>query len=135
MTVAEASAAVAYALGGLLLLGEASVHAEQFVTLFSGVPWIGPLFIANAVACVVTFAGLAVPRGRRLAALAGAGISVVALVSLVVSYGRGLFGWQEIGFRTEIALALVTEAGAVAALSAALALPVAARSHDFNHST
>jgi hypothetical protein len=30
-----------------------------------------------------------------------------------MSYGHGLFGWQEAGFRTSVALALVTEIGAV----------------------
>jgi hypothetical protein len=118
----------AYALGAVLLAGEAAVHAEQFYALFNGVAWIGPLFIANAVACMVAVAGLAVSRTRRLAAVAGVVISAVALVSLVVSYGQGLFGWQEAGFRPEVALILIAEGGAVIALSAALALPVAGRS-------
>jgi hypothetical protein len=39
---------------------------------------------------------------------------------LVVSYGRGLFGWQEAGFRTPVAFAVITEVGAVILLSMAL---------------
>jgi hypothetical protein len=49
-------------------------------------------------------------------------VSAVALGSLVVSYGQGLFGWQEVGFRTPVALAAITEVGALITLSTALAL-------------
>jgi len=124
----NAAAPAAYALGALLLVGEGAVHVQQFVAEFSGVRWIGPLFLANAAAVLVTIAGLTWPRTRRLAALAGVVISAVALGSLVVSYGTGLFGWQEAGFRTPVALAMITEAGAVILLAAALTLdPGAAR--------
>ncbi len=119
--------AAAYAAGALLLAAEAAVHAEQFVSAFNGVAWIGPLFVANAAACVVAIAGMFYARTRRLAGLAGVVISTVALLSLVVSYGQGLFGWQEGGFRTEVAIAAFTEAGAVIALSTALALSSASR--------
>ena len=57
-----------------------------------------------------------------LAALAGVVISAVALASLVVSYGTGLFGWQEAGFRTPVELAMITEVGAVILLATALTL-------------
>jgi hypothetical protein len=113
---------VAYMAGALLLAAEGATHAEQFAASFSGVAWIGPLFIANAVACVAVIAGLFYTRTRQLAALAGVVISVGALLSLVVSYGQGLFGWQEGGFRPEVAVAALSEAGAVIVLSAALAL-------------
>ena len=84
--------------------------------------WIGPLFLANAAALVVTIAGLAQPRTRQFAALAGVVISALALASLVISYGNGLFGWQEAGFRTPVALAMIIEAGAVILLATALTL-------------
>jgi hypothetical protein len=111
-----------YAAGALLLATEGAVHAEQFVSAFSGVTWIGPLFLANAAACVVAIAGLVYARTRQLAGLAGVVISAAALLSLVISYGQGLFGWQEAGLRPEVAIAALTEAGAVIALSTALAL-------------
>jgi hypothetical protein len=116
----EAIVPAAYALGALSLAGDAAVHVQQFVDLFHDVRWIGPLFLANAVAIVVVIAGLALPRTRQLAALAGVVISAIALGSLVVSYGQGLFGWQEAGFRTPVAVAVITEVGAVVLLSAAL---------------
>jgi hypothetical protein len=125
-TAAGAAAVPAtYAIAALLLVGEATVHVQQYFWLFHRVSWIGPLFLANAAACLVTIAGLAYPRTRPLAALAGVVISAVALLSLVVSYGTGLFGWQEVGFRTPIALAAIFEAGAVVFLSAALASRIA----------
>ena len=115
----------AYALGALLLAGEAAVHVQQYASSFHEVRWIGPLFLANAAASVTAIAGLAYPSTRRLAALAGVVISAVALASLVVSYGHGLFGWQEFGFRTPIALAVITEVGSVVLLSTALAVRAA----------
>ena len=118
----DAAAPAAYALGALLLAGEAAAHVQQFVSEFHDVRWIGPLFLANAAAVVVTIAGLTQPRARRLAELAGIVISAVAHGSLIVSYGQGLFGWQEAGFRTPVALAMITEAGAVILLATALTL-------------
>ena len=118
----DAAVPAAYALGALLLAGEAAVHVQQFVAVFHTVRWIGPLFLANAVAIAVTIAGMIQPRTRRVGALAGVVISVVALSIKKISYGRGLFGWQEGGFRTPVALALATEVGAVILLAMALML-------------
>ncbi len=110
-----------YALGAVMLAVEAAVHVQQFVSLFHAVRWIGPLFLANAAASLLAAAGLAHDRTRPLAALAGIAISAFALGSLVLSYGTGLFGWMEGGWRTPIALALVSELGVVLTLAAALA--------------
>jgi hypothetical protein len=107
--------------GALALAGEAAVHVQQYLALFHDVRWIGPLFLANAVACAVVIAGLGHRRMRDLAALAGVGISAVALASLIVSYGEGLFGWQEAGFRPIVELTVIFELAAVVLLSAALA--------------
>lgn len=119
----------AYALGGLALAGEAVVHVQQFFSLYHEIRWIGPLFLANAAACVVLIAGLAYPRTRALAALAGVVTSVLALGGLIISYGNGLFGWQEVGFATAIELVLIFELAAVILLSAALAGAAALRGH------
>ena len=110
-----------YALGGVLLAAEAAVHVQQFVSLFHAVRWIGPLFLANAAACLLAAAGLTNERTRPVAALAGIAISACALGSLVLSYGTGLFGWMEAGWRTAIALAVASELGAVLTLAAGLA--------------
>ncbi len=120
-SVTQTLAVSAYALGGASLAGEAIVHLQQYFDLFHQVRWIGPLFLCNAVACLAAVAGLALPQTRRPAALTGIVISVVALGSLVISYGHGLFGWQEAGLRTPIVLVLVFEVAAVVFLAAGLA--------------
>jgi hypothetical protein len=117
----------AYALGAVLLAGEAAVHIQQYASFIHEIRWIGPLFLANAVASIATIAGIAYPRTRQLAALAGVVISIVALASLVISYGNGLFGWQEVGWRTAVSLAVISETGTVILLAAALAAPAALR--------
>ena len=107
--------------GALALAGEAAVHVQQYFALFHDIRWIGPLFLANAAACALAIAGLTRSQTRDLAALAGVAISAVALTGLIVSYGQGLFGWQEGGFRPIIQLTVIFELGAVVLLSAALA--------------
>ena len=61
----------AYAFGAILLAGEAAVHLQQYVSSFHEVPWIGPLFLANAAASAAAIAGLAYPGTRQLASRAG----------------------------------------------------------------
>jgi hypothetical protein len=121
-SVLEAIASAAFALGALMLAGEAAVHIQQYVEIFHEVNVIGPLFLANAAASLAAVVGLAYRRTRQPAALAGVGISVIALGSLVVSYGQGLFGWHEAGLRSPVAVAAIAEVGAVILLSTALAL-------------
>jgi hypothetical protein len=74
---------------------------------------------------VVVIVGLAFRRWHPLAALGGVAIAAGALGGLAVSYGQGLFGWQEVGFDTPIELAVITELGTVIALAAALAADTA----------
>ena len=111
----------AYALGALALAGEAAVHIQQYVVIFHEVNWIGPLFLANAAVSVAAILGLAYGRTRRFAALVGIVVSVLALGSLIVSYGQGLFVWHEAGFRTPVALVTIAEVAAVLLLSVAIA--------------
>jgi hypothetical protein len=117
----DAAASAAYGLGAVALAAEAAVHVQQFISLFDGVRWIGPLFIVNAAAIVAVLAGLAFARTRVLAALAGIAISAVALGSLAISYGAGLFGWQEAGLRDPTAIAIAAEVTAIVLLAGGLA--------------
>jgi hypothetical protein len=121
-TRAQALLVLAYSAGAAALAGEGAVHVEQYVTLVQPVPWLGPLFLTNAAACAATIAGLAFRPTRQLASLGGVVISALALGGLVVSYGQGLFGWHEVGFRTSIAVAVITAVAATIALTFALAL-------------
>jgi hypothetical protein len=121
-TRAEALLILAYSTGAAALAGEGAVHIQQYVALVHPVPWIGPLFLANAAACAAAVVGLAFRPTRQLAALGGVVVSALALGGLVVSYGDGLFGWREVGFRTSIAVAVITAVVATIALTFALAL-------------
>jgi hypothetical protein len=124
-TRAQALLALVYSLGAAALAGVGAVHVSEYVTTMHSVRWIGPLFIANAAACAVTIVGLAVRPTRQLAATGGVLISALTLAGLVVSYGEGLFGWHEAGFRTAIALDVITTVVATIALTAALAISAA----------
>jgi hypothetical protein len=125
----EAATVTAYALGAILLAGQAAVHVQQYFALYHEVRWIGPLFLADGIVSAVVIAGLAFRRWQPLAALAGVVIAVGALGGLAVSYGRGLFGWQEAGFATPIKLAVVCEVGAAFFLAAGPALELASATH------
>jgi hypothetical protein len=120
----------AYVLGAVALAGEAAVHIQQYEAVVHSVRGLGPLFLLNAAASIAAIAGLVFTRTRRLAAFTGVATSAVALAALVVSYGRGLFGWFETGFRTPVELAVVTELGAVILLSVALTATLLERSVD-----
>jgi hypothetical protein len=78
--------------------------------------------MSNAAACAVTIVGLACRPTRQAAALGEVVVSALALGGLVVSYGQGLFGWQEVGFGACIAVAVITAVVATIALTLALAL-------------
>src|SRR4051794_24222466 len=119
-------------LGALAVLVTGVVHLQQYYdSSYSALPTIGTLFFLNFVAAVVIAAGLIAPLGRlagRYAdavrgvfALGGIALAVLALVSLFISEGSGLFGFKEYGYRTVIVLAIVAEAAAALFLTVFLA--------------
>jgi hypothetical protein len=117
-------ARVALYLGALAVLATGIAHVQQFYADdYSSVPTIGTLFYLNFVSAVVIAAGLVAPLGRiagRYAgtirdafAIAGIALGALSLVALFVSESSGLFGFQEHGYRTPIALAIVFEVAAI----------------------
>jgi hypothetical protein len=128
----SAIARVALYLGALAVLATGIAHVQQFYADdYSSVPTIGTLFYLNFLSAVLITAGLVVPLGRiaghyapaiRAAfAVAGIGLGVLSLIALFVSESSGLFGFQEHGYRTPIALAIVFEVAAIAFLTVFLA--------------
>jgi hypothetical protein len=111
----------AYVFGAAALAGEAAVHIQQYALVLHNVRWLGPLFLVNAGVSIVAMVGLLFRPTRSLAALTGVASSAIALGALIVSYGRGFFGWFETGFRTPVQVAVVSEVAAVIFLSVALA--------------
>jgi hypothetical protein len=113
---------LAYSTGAAAIAGVGAVHIQQYVASMHLVRWIGPLFLLNAAACAATLIGLGFRSTRQLAALTGVAISGLTLAALVVSYGHGLFGWHEAGFRTSIAVDVVTTVVAMLALTLSLTI-------------
>jgi hypothetical protein len=119
-------------LGALALLVVGGVHLQQYLTGYSVVPTIGPLFLLNAIGAAAVGAGLLAPLERILSdrrahlaaatlASAGAMIAVGALVALFVSESQPLFGFMENGYSTPIVIAIAAEA-----ITTILLVPVAA---------
>jgi hypothetical protein len=119
-------------LGALAVLATGIVHVQQFYADdYSSVPTIGTLFYLNFLSAVLIAAGLVAPLGRiagryapaiRAAfAVAGIALGALSLVALFVSESSGLFGFQEHGYRTPIALAIVFEVAAIVFLAVFLA--------------
>jgi hypothetical protein len=83
--------------GAALLAGTAWIHLNLWSAGYSGIAWIGPLFLVNAVAgFVLAAAVLGAPR-RLLFWPAGAGALLEAgtLGALALSSTVGLFGFVE----------------------------------------
>jgi hypothetical protein len=125
-------ARVALYLGALAVLATGVAHVQQFYADdYSSVPTIGTLFYLNFLSAVLIAAGLVAPLGaiagryaptiRAAFAVAGIGLGALSLVALFISESNGLFGFQEHGYRTPIALAIVFEAAAVVLLVTFLA--------------
>ena len=125
-------ARVALYLGALAVLATGIAHVQQFYADdYSTVPTIGTLFYLNFLSAVLIAAGLVAPLERiagryadaiRAAfAVAGIGLGALSLVALFVSESSGLFGFQEHGYRTPIALAIVFEVAAIVFLAVFLA--------------
>src|SRR6185437_2024883 len=121
-------------LGALALLVVGGVHLQQYLTGYSVVPTIGPLFLINAIGAAAVGAGLLAPLERMLSdrrahlaaatlASVGAMIAIGALVTLFVSESQPLFGFMENGYSTPIVIAIAAEA-----ITTILLVPVAAAS-------
>lgn len=116
---ARASGDVARLTGGALTLAVGAIHLQQYAAVLADVPTIGVLFLLNAVGAGAIAIGLATPL-RRLAALGGIGLSAGALVSVAIALAGALFGYSEPDLRPAVALSILVEIGAVAALAAYL---------------
>ena len=124
---------IARVAGAVALLVVGGIHLEQYTAgHFSVVPTIGTLFFVNFVAATVLGLWLLAPVRNRYrpvrlaldcaASFAGIGVAGGALIALLISETRPLFGFMEQGYRLEIVIALVSEAAAIVLLGAFLAL-------------
>ena len=102
-----------------LLLAEGAVHLQQVEGPLKAVPTINTLFVLNAVGAAAAALVLAGSRERVavLAALAGLGLMLTALVSLAISRAGTLFAYSEPTLRPAVTLAALIELAAVLALT------------------
>jgi hypothetical protein len=105
-------------LGALLILGVGIVPLEQYVDFIKDVPTIGTLFLLNSFAAGAICLILAGPF-TLMPALAGIGVSLGSLVSIVIARyaGSGLFDYREPTWRTPIVIAVALEVAAIAVLA------------------
>ncbi len=105
-------------MGALLIVGVGVVHLEQYVDFIKDVPTIGTLFLLNSFAAGAVCVILAGPF-TLVPALAGIGVSVGSLVSILIARyaGGGLFDYREATWRTPIIVAVALELAAVVVLT------------------
>lgn len=113
--------ALARVLAALLVTLAGMVHLELWREGYRGIPYIGPLFLANVVASGVVAARLLLGGGRPTA-VAGMLISIGSLTGLALTRTVGLFGFMESGWTSAASRAVSAELGAVVSLALVLAL-------------
>jgi hypothetical protein len=103
-----------------LLLVEGAIHLQQYEGPLNAVPTIGTLFVLNAIGAAAIAIALAGSRamGSVLAAFAGLGLTLGALVSLAISRADILFAYSEPTLRPAVTFAAFVELAAVVALVA-----------------
>lgn len=107
-------AAIAVGIAGFL-------HGRLFHQGYSQVTVIGPLFLLNELSSGVMIA-LLLLRRPWLFALGALGISVGAVISIVISHTTSLFGFAEHRYSTAATTIVVAECAAAALVLIALAL-------------
>ncbi|HEX5910092.1 MAG TPA: hypothetical protein VFY44_06330 [Thermoleophilaceae bacterium] len=115
-----------------LVLVVAGVHWQQYVELLNQVDTVGPLFLLNA-AGGAALAVLLLQRDvtlRILGALGAIPLCLGSLISIVLSMGDGIFGYQEPDWRAAVVVAVVAEVAALPVLLAYLARTYTARQWD-----
>ncbi len=99
--------------GAALLLATGAIHLKLWLDGYRAIPWIGPLFLANAVLglFVALVVLLAPTRLLGWAALLGALLEIGTLGGLVLSLTIGLFGFFESLAAPLVVPTIVVESG------------------------
>jgi len=83
------------AAGGGLLATTGAIHLDLYLTGYSSLPTIGPLFLVQVVASFVLALAVVVVR-HPLVHAAGALFALATLGGYLISVGVGLFGFREV---------------------------------------
>lgn len=115
---ARAASAAARIVAAALVAAAGWIHLHLWMSGYSEIGVIGPLFLLDAVSSGVMALALLV-AGRRPVLAAGVVLELGAIGGLAVASTVGLFGFREtgIGVQGYIVGAYATEAAAVAALA------------------
>jgi predicted lipoprotein with Yx(FWY)xxD motif len=114
--------------GAGLLLGTGAIHLDLYLTGYSSVATIGPLFLAQVAAAFLLALAVAVLR-HPLVLAAGALFALATLAGYLVSVAIGLFGFHEVRTTAGIAAGVLEIAAfVVLGLAGAMALDPARRS-------
>ena len=109
--------------GAGLLAATGVIHFDLYQTGYRTIPTIGWLFLLQVISAL-SLAGLLLVTGSRLAALAGAGLSLSTLLGYLVSLRVSLFGFREVRTSSGVAAGIVEVLG-VAVLAGISLRPVA----------
>jgi hypothetical protein len=119
--VARWTATVLALAGAAMLIWSAWIHIYLWSDGYKGIRTIGPLFLAQGIACVLLAIPLAIWRGLALQ-LVSAGTLIATAAGLLLSVNYGLFGLQESLTVPYTVLSLYVEFGGGAVLLAGAAI-------------
>jgi hypothetical protein len=112
--------------GAALIAWSSGIHLHLWTAGYRHIPWIGPLFLLQAVAGS-TIAGLIAATRRLVPALLGMGFLMSSIAGLVLSASVGLLGFHD-GLDAPCAvMSLVVEVLGVAFLAAGALWTVSAK--------
>lgn len=99
----------------VFLLAGGLVHLQLWRSGYRGIPYIGPMFAANAALSALLALVIAVWTARGVA-IAGIAFAASSLGALVLSRTVGFLGFNETAWTDEAIKAATAEVGAIVAL-------------------
>lgn len=100
----------------VLVLAGGAVHLDLWRNGYEGIPYIGPLFLANVVASGVVAVALLV-RANRWTVVASVGLALFSLLALVLSRTTGLLGFMESAWTVDAYRTIAAEIGVIVAVA------------------
>jgi len=100
----------------LLLLAGGLVHLDLWRGGYEGIPYVGPLFLANVVLSVAIAIVVAV-RVNVVTVAAGVTLALGSLTALVLSRTVGLLGFMESRWTPDALRTIAAELGVIVALA------------------
>jgi hypothetical protein len=119
--VARWTATVLALAGAAMLIWSAQIHLKLWADGYKDIHIIGPLFLAQGIACIVLAVPLVIWRGLALQAVGAITLAATA-AGLLLSVNYGLFGMRESLAVPYTVLSLYVEFGGAVVLVAGAAI-------------